>query len=208
MENTKASVNAIPILAAAQKAGMSFQDVLSWIDHSWIDTQTLPSGLRGVYLEQIQCRILAAGKPLAVESVNSTFDLVERPTSAPFRVLLIEDSSHFQHLISLLIQTEFPDAELLVAPDGPAGLAMVQQLRPDILITDIVLPGLDGTAIVSALDHQDGRTPKIIIVTSLEPHLWSQLPGYQESWVMIQKQNLAAELPNRLRQSWSVVSHC
>lgn len=58
-------------------------------------------------------------------------------------VLLIEDSVHFQNLVKLLLNQEFPDVALHVAGDGIVGLAMAGQLQPDVLIIDILLPSID-----------------------------------------------------------------
>ena len=78
-----------------------------------------------------------------------------RPVAAaaavPQRVLLIEDSKHFQNLVSLLLKHSFPAVELHVADDGIAGLAMAGQLQPDVLIVDILLPGIDGATLITSL---------------------------------------------------------
>jgi CheY-like chemotaxis protein len=67
------------------------------------------------------------------------------------RVLLIEDSVHYQTLIKLLMAHDFPQVDLHVADDGIVGLAMTGELRPDVLIVDILLPGIDGATLIARL---------------------------------------------------------
>jgi CheY-like chemotaxis protein len=66
-------------------------------------------------------------------------------------VLLIEDSTHFQNLISLLLRQKFPDVELRTANDGIVGLAMAGEFQPDVLMVDILLPGIDGATLITSL---------------------------------------------------------
>ena len=58
----------------------------------------------------------------------------EPAAPAPVRVLLIEDSIHYQNLVGLLLRQQFPTIELHMANDGIAGLAMAGQLQPQVLV--------------------------------------------------------------------------
>ena len=85
------------------------------------------------------------------------------------RVLLIEDSTHFQTLVKLLMAHNFPEVDLHVADDGIVGLAMAGELQPDVLIVDILLPGIDGaTLIMSLRSHPQFANMRLIVITSLD----------------------------------------
>lgn len=85
------------------------------------------------------------------------------------RVLLIEDSTHFQNLVKLLVAHDFPQVDLHVADDGIVGLAMAGELRPDVLIVDILLPGIDGATLIARLrSHPQFQSSRLIVVTSLD----------------------------------------
>ena len=62
---------------------------------------------------------------------------------------MIEDSIHFQNLVTLLVNQHFPGAALHTASDGITGLAMYGQIQPDILIVDILPPGIDGATLIT-----------------------------------------------------------
>ncbi len=59
------------------------------------------------------------------------------------RVLIVEDQSDIRKLIRMTL--EFENFEIHEAPDGAAGLRMAQELKPDLVLMDVMMPGeLDG----------------------------------------------------------------
>lgn len=115
-------------------------------------------------------------------------------------VLLIEDSKHFQNLISLLVRQHFPGVRLHVADDGIAGLAMAGQIQPRVLIVDILLPGIDGAALISSLRlHPQFAGMRLVVVTSLDEQQREPYAFALQGVPVIHKPRLVAELPPLLR---------
>ena len=76
-------------------------------------------------------------------------------------VLIVEDESDVADLLRYhLGKAGFT---VLTAPDGRAGLEMARQNRPDLVILDLMLPGLDGHTVCKALRH-DPDTAKMAIL--------------------------------------------
>ena len=71
------------------------------------------------------------------------------------RALIVEDSSTIAAIIKHFLQLE--GFEVFVAPDGVAGLDAARRERPDLIVTDLNLAGMDGLAMVRAL-RADDRT--------------------------------------------------
>ena len=112
------------------------------------------------------------------------------------RVLLIEDSRHFQSLVSLLLRRHFPDVQLRVADDGIAGLAMVGAWQPDVLIVDILLPGIDGATLITSLrTHPQFVNSRLLVVTSLDEADRAPYAFALDGLPVIHKPRLVAELP-------------
>lgn len=120
------------------------------------------------------------------------------------RVLLIEDSVHFQTLVKLLMGHSFPQIELHVADDGIVGLAMVGELRPDVLIVDILLPGIDGATLIARLrSHPQFQASRLIVVTSLDEEQRAPYAFALTGLPVVHKPRLVQELPVLLAQCLS-----
>jgi CheY-like chemotaxis protein len=65
------------------------------------------------------------------------------------KFLLIEDNLQNSYMTCFLL--EHRGHEVTVARSGPAGLALAASLRPDLILLDIQLPGMDGHAVARRL---------------------------------------------------------
>lgn len=80
------------------------------------------------------------------------------------RILLVEDHADSRQLVRELLEAD--GHTVFEAKDGPSGLAKARELRPDVVLLDIGLPGLDGYAVARALRASDeGRGPRLIALT-------------------------------------------
>lgn len=112
------------------------------------------------------------------------------------RVLLIEDSAHFQNLVKLLMAHDFPQVDLHVADDGIVGLAMAGELQPDVLIVDILLPGIDGATLIARLrSHPQFQRSRLIVVTSLDEEQRGPYAFALTGLPVVHKPRLVQELP-------------
>lgn len=81
------------------------------------------------------------------------------------RILIIDDSP----FVALQVEEMFQGEEYEIignAKNGTEGVAMYQELRPDIVILDIVMPGIDGIETAKLLLEEDSGA-RIIMLTSL-----------------------------------------
>jgi two-component system OmpR family response regulator len=77
------------------------------------------------------------------------------------KILIIEDDGETAREIGAeLTQRGF---EVELAASGIEGLDKARALRPDLMIVDRMLPGMDGLTIVEALRHEQVRTPVLIL---------------------------------------------
>jgi DNA-binding NarL/FixJ family response regulator len=77
------------------------------------------------------------------------------------RVLVADDHTLVRQSIVKAVRTE-PGVEVVgEAADGPAALAKVKELEPDLVVLDIAMPGIDGLAVAERLRREQ---PKVRIV--------------------------------------------
>lgn len=81
------------------------------------------------------------------------------------KILLIEDNPQNQYLTRFLLVQR--GHEVLQADTGPQGLAMAAECRPDLILLDIQLPGMDGHAVARTLKSDPLlKSIPIVAVTS------------------------------------------
>src|SRR4051812_35403054 len=77
------------------------------------------------------------------------------------RVLVIDDEAPIRLLCRVNLEAE--KMEVLEAADGPSGLEKARAEIPDVVLLDVMMPGLDGWRVAEEL-LDDERTAKIPIV--------------------------------------------
>jgi two-component system alkaline phosphatase synthesis response regulator PhoP len=88
-------------------------------------------------------------------------------TSSNKLILIIEDDRHIAEGIRLNLTLQGFD--VIVAADGVAGLNQWKEHRPDLLILDIMLPGIDGLSILQSIRLEDERVPILILSAKGDP---------------------------------------
>ncbi|MCE4554205.1 helix-turn-helix domain-containing protein [Roseateles cellulosilyticus] len=175
---------------AAQRLGMAVRSVQLMVDRGELQAWKTPGGHRRILRSSLEAWLDARGGGSAAASQSAA----ERGRAKT--LLLIEDSVHFQNLISLIVKRELPDAELHVAADGIAGLALAGRLEPDLLLIDILLPGIDGAALITSLrSHPQFARSRLIVVTALDEAQREPYRFALEGVPVVHKTALVTELP-------------
>ena len=77
------------------------------------------------------------------------------------RILVVEDNQLLAEGIAYNLRHE--QHETRVAEDGRAGLDAVREWAPELVILDLMLPGIDGYDVLSAIRRDHNRVPVIIL---------------------------------------------
>lgn len=83
------------------------------------------------------------------------------------KILLVDDDPDFLEATRIVLASR-PEYEVLTALNGSEGLRMARELRPDLIVLDIIMPDPDGFKVCQELkgDPEFAKTP-IIMLTSL-----------------------------------------
>jgi DNA-binding response OmpR family regulator len=79
------------------------------------------------------------------------------------RILVVEDTRELARAVQYNLELDGHEVE--VAYDGQRGIAAARERRPDLLILDLMLPGIDGYAILETL-RREGFTPPVLVLTA------------------------------------------
>ena len=80
-------------------------------------------------------------------------------------VLVVEDDLAVRDVLRRYLEQEAYD--VTIATDGPAGLAAARDLEPDLIVLDVMLPGMSGLDVCEHLRVDDDSSVPIIMLTAL-----------------------------------------
>lgn len=76
-------------------------------------------------------------------------------------VLVIDDDEQFRlMLVQMLTQDGH---QVMIAKDGEEGLRLIRKERPELIITDILMPKMDGMDVMLELSRSDSHIPVIAV---------------------------------------------
>ncbi|MEP7180008.1 MAG: response regulator transcription factor [Pseudonocardiales bacterium] len=77
------------------------------------------------------------------------------------RVLVVDDEDNVTHLVSSALR--FDGFETVTADSGPAALAAVAAKDPDLIVLDVMMPGMDGLGVLQSLRSAGSQVPVIFL---------------------------------------------
>ena len=88
---------------------------------------------------------------------------VPDPTILTAPILVVDDDAKIVRLVRTYLERD--GFSVVTAADGPAALDAIETHAPALVVLDLMLPGLDGRAVIRAVrrDAEAGRTPIIIL---------------------------------------------
>lgn len=80
------------------------------------------------------------------------------------RILIVEDEISIVELLTLVLARE--GYEIHVCQSGRDAVAKMKEVHPHLVILDVMLPGLDGTAIIKIMGEDEALSSIPVLVTS------------------------------------------
>jgi len=81
------------------------------------------------------------------------------------KVLIVEDDHNIADLLRLYLEKE--GYEVAIAPDGVKGVERFRSEQPDLVLLDVMLPGMDGWAVCRSI-RTESKTPIIMLTAKSE----------------------------------------
>jgi DNA-binding NarL/FixJ family response regulator len=109
-----------------------------------------------------------------------------RPT-----VLIVDDHEAFRQSASAMLEAEGFHV-IGQAADGPEAVAQAERLRPEVVLLDVQLPGVDGFAVAERLAALS-EAPRVVLISSRDASAYGRRLGEASARGFITKRELSGE---------------
>jgi signal transduction histidine kinase len=127
--------------------------------------------------------------------------LISRADAAPTtsgRILVVEDNVEILELINLQLRDKYT---IFAAQNGVQGLELARRERPDVVVTDFMMPEMDGLTMLKAIREEQGLTDMPVIMLTAKNQLEDRLSARQAGAdVYLEKPFSPRELEASIRQ--------
>jgi excisionase family DNA binding protein len=175
---------------AADRLGVSLRTVQLWSEAGLLRAWKTPGGHRRILnasIDELLKRRTGVG--------------ARRAPGGNFQVLVVEDEPDFRQLFELHLRSWQLPIHLSTAPSGFDALLQIGASQPDLLITDLRMPGIDGFEMLRSLKASGAIGElEIIVVTALTEHTIAERGGLPPGVTVLYKPLRFAELRQRLDQ--------
>jgi len=130
--------------------------VANWIDRELLKAHRTPGGHRRVAVEDLIQFLREQKMPIP-----------EELRSDPTRILIVDDEPAVTRMIAQTITATCPDYEVIEAQDGFRAGTLVSTLRPDVVILDLRMPGMDGYDVCRLIKSADStKHAEVLAITA------------------------------------------
>jgi excisionase family DNA binding protein len=149
----------------AKRCNVSRTTVYRWIIGGHLKAYSLPSGHFRVRPGDMEDFCKSWGIPETTAETG-----LRRAASDKINVLIADDHPDVVFLLRKVTERFLPDAAIHEAVNGVDTCIAVGTLRPQILLLDIMMPGMDGFAVLQELLRRPELSEaKVVVVSAYEP---------------------------------------
>ena len=94
------------------------------------------------------------------------------------KVLVVEDSSFARMAVTKVVGELLPAAEFFEACDGEAGLSAFNSILPDLVLTDLLMPKMNGEEMIRNIRLMDNKVPIIVMTANVQKPAREKVEAY------------------------------
>ena len=103
------------------------------------------------------------------------------------KVLVIDDEPHIQRVIELKLKSQ--GYQVIKASDGEEGLELIRAYTPDAVVTDIMMPKLDGRTLCERTNSIKSERPFLTVIMTC------RISDDEHNWINMMQDTLFMEKP-------------
>lgn len=111
------------------------------------------------------------------------------------KVLIIDDEENFCNLVKKNIE-QTGEFEVHIATNGDDGIRLAREIKPDLILLDIVMPEMDGGDVVSLIRNDENikGTPIVFLTAIVREEEVSSQPSFTRGYSILSKTVTVGEL--------------
>src|SRR5689334_5426539 len=129
------------------------RSVINWIEQSLLPSYRTPGGHRRIRRDDLLAFLRKHQIPTPASLVDANFS-----------VLIVDDEEEIANLLKTYFQRQ-GGYEVSLASDGISALISVGRIKPDLLILDIMIPGVDGIEVCRRIKGDSTNKTAIIAIS-------------------------------------------
>ena len=149
---------------AAAVLGVSHRTVQLWVESGTLQAWRTAGGHRRITLESVNR--LVEGRRIAIAAHAPPPAASAASASSTRRVLVVDDDPLMLRLYELEMAGWGMDLNVVKANNGFEALIRIGEERPDLLVSDLNMPGMDGFRMIRTLREDSGSAGMSMIVVS------------------------------------------
>jgi signal transduction histidine kinase/CheY-like chemotaxis protein len=119
--------------------------------------RALEAGAVGYLIKPISRRALA--------------EVMENSSGPVRRVLVVDDEEEVQELLTLFLRAHDEAIEVVAAGSGDEALEMIRDIRPDLVLLDVLMPGMDGWEVLATTREDITlRDTPVVMISGQDPN--------------------------------------
>lgn len=181
---------------AAVRLGVSLRTVQLWVEANILPAARTPGGHRRIPHNAVEALALSTGLggEVVMRSALERYEertqvdalpvtpKAEKGVGSPMDVLLVADDADWQSRCALAMEPYGTMVNLRFAETGYLALLQIGQTVPDLLITNLELPGMDGLAMLRTLERCESIADmRILVLTDISEHELARRGGVPRS---------------------------
>jgi two-component system alkaline phosphatase synthesis response regulator PhoP len=111
------------------------------------------------------------------------------------RVLIIDDEENFCKLVKKNIE-QTGEFEVHIATNGEDGIRLAREIKPDLILLDVIMPGMDGADVISIIRNDESikDTPIVFLTAIVREEEVSSQASFTRGYSLLSKTVTVGEL--------------
>jgi len=180
---------------AGETLGVAVRTIQLWVESGVLPAWRTAGGHRRIARASVERLMTERAQMLSPMQSTGPLEGLAHP---PVRLLVVEDDPDLLHLFSLVVEGWSFPVQLTQASNGFDGLLAIGRTPPDMVVTDLNMPGMDGFQMLRSLKKLGSGFEHLVIavVSALSPQDVEARGGLPEGVAFFQKPIDYARLEN------------